>query len=76
VALELDELAETWMRTLGLNRACGMENTQWRRALKPTRKVSVMEEIEDGFQTVPFMVENNLAGRTIPLLLPPPNECS
>src|SRR5262245_25390634 len=63
------------MRTIGLNHSGGMENTQWRRALKLTRKVSVMEEIKDGFQRVPFMVENNLAGRTPPLLLPPANEC-
>jgi hypothetical protein len=74
VALEFDEPAEIWMQTIGLSHACGMEDTQWSRALKPTRKFPVMEEIEDGFQRVPFMVENNLAGRTTPLLLPPPNE--
>ena len=37
-------------------------------------KVSVMEEIENGFERVPFMLENHLAGRTHLSVLPPPNE--
>jgi hypothetical protein len=52
-----------------------MEDTHWSRALKPMRKVPVIEEIENGLQSVPFMVENNLAGRTNRFLLPPSNEC-
>ena len=64
------------MRTMGLSRACGMADTQRSGALEPTHKVSIMEEIENGFQRVPFMVKDKLAGRTNPFVLPPPNECS
>jgi hypothetical protein len=73
-ALYVNQGVEMKMRAVGLYRPPGMDDTQRGRALKPTRKFRVVEEVKNGFQGVPLMFENDLTGRTAALLPPPLNE--
>jgi hypothetical protein len=59
-ALYVDEGVEMGMRVVGLSRPHSMDNTQRGRALKPTDKFRVVEEVKNGFQGVLLVKERSV----------------